>query len=157
MWYPQQCVTCLFLHKFCYVMVWKFCGIWIVYGNCLPRWAKLCEILSHSVRYGIYANGRSNFRINTIGSKGVQIFRVITISIAPDKVTFLGSKAQLFKAIVSLTSSLRAISLTIFSGFNKQFSEIFCWKNVSSFCTAKATHIFQQKISEYLRITWCKF
>ena len=27
----------------------------------------------------------------------------------------------------------------------RKYAEIFCWKNVSSFCTAKATHIFQQK------------
>ena len=32
-----------------------------------------------------------------------------------------------------------------FSGFNIQYSDIFCWKNVSSFCTAKATHIFSAK------------
>ena len=44
-----------------------------------------------------------------------------------------------------------------FRGFNLQYSDICCWKNVSSFCTAKPTNIFQQKISAYLRITWCKF
>ena len=32
-----------------------------------------------------------------------------------------------------------------FSGLNIQYSDIFCWKNVSSFCTAKATHIFSAK------------
>ena len=32
-----------------------------------------------------------------------------------------------------------------FSGFNIQYSDIFGWKNVSSFCTAKATHIFSAK------------
>ena len=32
-----------------------------------------------------------------------------------------------------------------FSGFNKQYSDIFCRKNVSSFCIAKATHIFSAK------------
>ena len=26
-----------------------------------------------------------------------------------------------------------------------KYAEIFCWKNVSSFCTAKATHIFSAK------------
>ena len=29
---------------------------------------------------------------------------------------------------------------------------LFCWKNVSSFCIAKATHIFAAKISMYLKI-----
>ena len=27
----------------------------------------------------------------------------------------------------------------------RKYSEIFCWKNVSSFCSAKATHIFSAK------------
>ena len=27
----------------------------------------------------------------------------------------------------------------------REFAEIFCWKNVSSFCSAKATHIFSAK------------
>ena len=27
----------------------------------------------------------------------------------------------------------------------RKYTEIFCWKNVSSFCTAKATHIFSAK------------
>ena len=27
----------------------------------------------------------------------------------------------------------------------RKYAEIFCWKNVSSFCTAKATHIFSAK------------
>ena len=93
--------------------------------NCLwelpSRWAKLCEILSHSVRYGIYANGRSNFRINTIGSKGVQIFRVITVSIAPDK-------GPVVQSVVSLTSSLRAISLTILADSINNFLKFFAEK-----------------------------
>ena len=28
----------------------------------------------------------------------------------------------------------------------RKYAEIFCWKNVSSFCSAKATHIFSAKI-----------
>ena len=31
----------------------------------------------------------------------------------------------------------------------RKYAEIFCWKNVSSFCSAKATHIFSAK---YIRI-----
>ena len=30
------CDLWLFLHKICCKMVWKFCEIWIFYGNCLP-------------------------------------------------------------------------------------------------------------------------
>ena len=29
-----------------------------------------------------------------------------------------------------------------------KYTDIFCWKNERSFCTAKAYHIFQQKILE---------
>ena len=60
------------------------------------------------------------------------------------------------QSVVSLTSSLMVISLTILADSIYNILIFFCWKNVSSFCTAKAIHIFQQKISAYLRITWCK-
>ena len=36
-------------------MVWKFCEIWKSYGKRGPEGPKICEILSHSVRYGMYA------------------------------------------------------------------------------------------------------
>ena len=51
------------------------------------------------------------------------------------------------QSVVSLTGSLRVISLTILVDITIQYSDIFCWKNVSSFCscTAKATHIFSAK------------
>ena len=61
------------------------------------------------------------------------------------------------QSIVSLTSSLRVISLTVLADFICNILIVFAEKNVSSFCTAKATHIFQQKISAYLRITRFKF
>ena len=35
----------------------------------------------------------------------------------------------------------------------RKYAEFFCWKNVSSFCTAKATHIFSAK---YIRILYIK-
>ena len=35
-------------------MVWKFCEIWKSYGKWDPEGPKFCEILSHSVRYGMY-------------------------------------------------------------------------------------------------------
>ena len=46
------------------------------------------------------------------------------------------SRAQLFKATL-------AYFVNCFSGFNTQYSDIFCWKNVSA--SAKATHIFSAK------------
>ena len=32
------CDLCLFLHKICCKMVWKFCEIWNLYGNWFPDW-----------------------------------------------------------------------------------------------------------------------
>ena len=52
------------------------------------------------------------------------------------------SLGPVVQSVVSLTSSLRVISLTILAD---SIYNIFCWKNVSSFCTAKATHIFSAK------------
>ena len=43
-----------------------------------------------------------------------------------------------------------------FSRFNIQYSDIFAEKNVSALLQKLLT-FFQQKISAYLRITWCKF
>ena len=36
-------------------MVWKFYEIWKSYEKQGPEGPKFCEILSHSVRYGMYA------------------------------------------------------------------------------------------------------
>ena len=33
-------------------MVWSFCVIWKILWELASGWAKFCEILSHSVRYG---------------------------------------------------------------------------------------------------------
>ena len=49
------------------------------------------------------------------------------------------------QSVVSLTSSLRVISLTILADSIYNFLKFFAEKNVSSFCTAKATHIFSAK------------
>ena len=38
----------------------------------------------------------------------------------------------------------------------RKYAEIFCWKNVSSFCTAKATHIFSAKNIRILYIESAK-
>ena len=49
------------------------------------------------------------------------------------------------QSVVSLTSSLRVISLTILADSIDNILIFFAEKNVSSFCTAKATHIFPAK------------
>ena len=46
---------------------------------------------------------------------------------------------------VSLMSSLRVISLTVLADSIYNILTFFAEKNVSSFCTAKATHIFSAK------------
>ena len=40
-------------------MIWKFCEIWKILWELASRWAKFFEILSHSVKYGMYALHRS--------------------------------------------------------------------------------------------------
>ena len=55
------------------------------------------------------------------------------------------------QSVVSLTSSLRAISLTILGDSIYNFLKIFAEK------MWKLLTFFQQKISAYLRITRCKF
>ena len=49
------------------------------------------------------------------------------------------------QSVVSLTSSLRVISLTVLADSLYNIPIFFAEKNVSSFCTAKATHIFSAK------------
>ena len=57
-------------------------------------------------------------------------------------VTDLGPVVQ---SVVSLTSSLRVISLTVLADSIHNILIVFAEKNVSSFCSAKATHIFSAK------------
>ena len=63
------------------------------------------------------------------------------------------NQGPVVQGVVSLTNSLRVILLTVFSGFNIQYSDMLCWKNVSSFCTAKATHIFSAKKFQHICVS----
>ena len=49
--------------------------------------------------------------------------------------------AQLFKANDVVSSWFLKIYIRVI----RKYDEIFCWKNVSSFCSAKAIHIFSAK------------
>ena len=49
------------------------------------------------------------------------------------------------QSVISLTSSLRVISLTVLADSIYNILIFFAEKNVSSFCTAKASHIFSAK------------
>ena len=61
------------------------------------------------------------------------------------------------QSIVSLTSSLRVISLTVLADSIYNFLIIFAEKMWVAFALQKLLTFFQQKISAYLHITQCKF
>ena len=61
------------------------------------------------------------------------------------------------QSIVSLTSSLRVISLTILVDSIHNIMILFAEKMLVAFALQKLLTFFQQKISAYLRITGCKF
>ena len=61
------------------------------------------------------------------------------------------------QSIISLTSSLRVISWTVLAGSIYNILIFFAEKMWVAFALQKLLTFFQQKISAYLRITWCKF
>ena len=68
---------------------------------------------------------------------------VLLLSKTPlSKSIFTESQGPVVQSVVSLTSSLRVISLTVLADSIYNILIFFAEKNVSSFCTAKATHIF---------------
>ena len=60
------------------------------------------------------------------------------------------------QSVVSLTSSLRVISLTVLADSIYNILIFFAEKMWVAFALQKLLTFFQQKISAYLRITWCK-
>ena len=70
------------------------------------------------------------------------------------KVKNLGPVVQ---SIVSLTTSLRVISLTVSADPIYNILIFFAEKMWVAFALQKLLTFFQQKISEYLHITRCKF
>ena len=67
------------------------------------------------------------------------------------------NQGPVVQSVVSLTSSLRAILLTILEDSIYNFQKFFAEKMWVAFALQKLLTFFQQKISVYLRITWCKF
>ena len=61
------------------------------------------------------------------------------------------------QSIVSLTSSLRVISLTVLADSIYNILIFFAEKRWVAFALQKLLTFFQQKISAYLHITRCKF
>ena len=60
-------------------------------------------------------------------------------------INIINHQGPVVQSIVSLTSSLRVISLTVLANSIYNNLIFFAEKNVSRFCTAKATHIFFSK------------
>ena len=61
------------------------------------------------------------------------------------------------QSVVSLTSSLRVISLTILADSIYNILIFFAEKMWVAFALQKLLTFFQQKILAYLHIPWCKF
>ena len=61
------------------------------------------------------------------------------------------------QSIVSLTSSLRVLSLTVLADSIHNILIFFAEKMWVAFAMQKLLTFFQQKISAYTRITWSKF
>ena len=87
---------------------------------------------------------------------------IITIPSSPcDLMMLKGTKTPnqgpFVQSVVSLTSMLRVISLTVLTDSIYNILIFFAEKMWVAFALQKLLTFFQQKISAYLRITWCKF
>ena len=87
---------------------------------------------------------KSDKSLDNIGLGLIYVLYISTTLISKYhvKMKILGPVVQ---SVVSLTSSLRVISLTVLADSIYNILKFFAEKNVSSFCTAKATHIFSAK------------
>ena len=68
-----------------------------------------------------------------------------------------GLLGPVVQSVVSLTSSLRVISLTVLVDSIYNILIFFAEKMWVAFAVQKLLTFFQQKISAYMRITWLKF
>ena len=64
LWKPESVDLCLFLYKICcgLKILWDLIFLWELPSRC----AKFCEILSHSVRYGIYGTTFTDCRFSLL-------------------------------------------------------------------------------------------
>ena len=83
---------------------------------------------------------------------------LLTDSECPDQTADANADlGPVVQSIVSLTSSLRIISLTISADSMHNIRICFAEKMWVAFALQKLLTFFQQKISAYLHITRCKF
>ena len=73
------------------------------------------------------------------------------------KVSSFLDQGPVVQSVVSLTTSLRVISLTVLADSIYNIMIFFAEKMWVAFALQKLLTFFQQKISAYLRITPCKF
>ena len=66
-------------------------------------------------------------------------------------------QGPIVQSVVSLTSSLRVISLTVLADSIRNILIFFAEKMWVAFALQKLLTFYQQKISAYLHITRCKF
>ena len=71
--------------------------------------------------------------------------------------TWVNILGPVVQSVVSLTSSLRVISLTVLADSLYNILIFFAEKMWVAFALQKLLTFFQQKISAYTRITRCKF
>ena len=70
---------------------------------------------------------------------------------------FISIQGPVVQSVVSLTSSLRVISVTVLEKSIYNILICFAEKMWVAFALQKLLTFFQQKLSAYLRITRCKF
>ena len=73
------------------------------------------------------------------------------------KPSILANLGPVVQSVISLTSSLRVISLTVLVDSMYNIMIFFAEKMWVAFAMQKLLTFFQQKISAYTRITWSKF
>ena len=81
----------------------------------------------------------------------------VQASVAQSYAHLTGDQGPVVQSVVSLTSSLRVISLTVLADSIYNILIFFAEKMWVAFALQKLLTFFQQKISAYLRITQCKF
>ena len=85
------------------------------------------------------------------------VFDQITTQYSKDFQNYWKNLGPVVQSVVSLTSSLRVISLTVLVDSIHNILIFFAEKMRVAFALQKLLTFFQQKISAYLRITQLKF
>ena len=116
------------------------------------------NVRRHTFRHVCSSKTQSSLCIHAVWSKSLlstsRNFASLAMQNTPSEDPDLGPVVQ---SIVSLTTSLRVISLTVSADPIYNILIFFAEKMWVAFALQKLLTFFQQKISEYLRVTRCKF